>query len=289
LEESLIRTPSLTLVSAPPGFGKTTLLSEWLSDLRFTNNDLQVENEQIQNRKSKIANHQVAWVSLDEQDNDPVRFWSYLITALDKVQPGLETQVLPILQARQTPLIEETLTVLINTLTTAPQVFSLILDDYHLIEQEAIHQAFAFFLDHLPPQMHLILISRTDPPLPLTRFRVRNQLNEIRQSDLRFTPQEAADFLNQIMGLNLAPGDITALENRTEGWIAGLQLAALSMQGRRDVEGCVEAFSGSHRYIIDFLAVGVLSLQAAAIQAFLLRGSCVELVHGPLCDAVFGG
>jgi len=265
LDESLARTPSLSLVSAPPGFGKTTLLGEWIA--------------------GKIQNS-VSWVSLDEKDNDPIRFWTYIIAALEKIQPGVGVNATTLLHAPQTAPIEETLIALINAMVTIAQPFTLVLDDYHLIEREAIHQAFIFFLDHLPPQMHLILISRSDPPFGLTRFRVRNQLTELRDSDLRFTPTEAVTFLNQVMGLDLSANDIIALERRTEGWIAGLQLAALSMQGRRDVQGFVEAFTGSHRFVLDYLAEEVLSRQTEPVRQFLLRTSILERLHGPLCDGL---
>jgi len=286
----------LTLISAPPGFGKTTLLSEWVNHLRFTIYDLGLEDtneNQIENladartgAKSKIQNPKVAWVSLDEHDSDPVRFWSYVIAAVDTVQSGIGSDAITLLHAPQAPPIETTLTTLINAITNIPCDFTLILDDYHLINHEAIHQAVAFLLDHLPPQMHLLIASRSEPPLPLTRLRVRHQLTELRDSDLRFTLTEAVTFLNQIMGLNLSPDDIIALEGRTEGWVAGLQLAALSMQGHKDTANFVRAFTGSHRYIIDYLAEEVLLRQPEHIQTFLLQTSILRRMNGPLCDAV---
>ncbi len=270
LDESLARVPSLALISAPPGFGKTTLVSSWIERLLAENGQAQA----------------VSWLSLDEQDNDPTRFWSYVIAALDRVHTGVGGNAMAMLQPPQPPPVQEILVSLLNNLATVPDRFTLVLDDYHIIEQPAIHEGLTFFLDHLPPQLHLVMISRTDPPLPLTRFRVRHQLTELRDSDLRFTPDEAATFLNQIMGLDLSPDDIVALEGRTEGWVAGLQLAALSMRGRNDVQGFVEAFTGSHRYVIDYLAEEVLSQQPDHIRDFLLRTSILERLHGPLCDAV---
>lgn len=289
LDESLARTPSISLISAPPGFGKTTLLSEWIYQKNAGEQGSRGAGAGLSPASPLPRSPAVSWVSLDEQDNDPVRFWNYVIAALEKIQPGVGVNALTLLHAPQTSPIEETLIALINAAVTIPQPFTLVLDDYHLIEREAIHQAFAFFLDHLPPQMHLILISRTVPPVPLTRFRVRHQLTELRDNDLRFTPTEAATFLNQVMGLELTPTDIIALERRTEGWIAGLQLAALSMQGRRDVQGFVEAFTGSHRYVLDYLAEEVLSRQPEPIRQFLLSTSILERLHGPLCDAVLSG
>ncbi len=284
----------LTVISAPPGFGKTTLLSSWIYDLRFTIYDLESDvagTDKIVNPKSKIQN-QVAWVSLDEYDNDPVRFWTYVIGALETVQTGLGSDAMTLLHAPQSPPIETTLTALINAIADVSDKIVLVLDDYHVIKTEPIHQALTFLLDHLPPQMHLVMTSRIEPPLPLTRLRVRGQLTELLDSDLRFTPPEAATFLNQIMGLDLSPDDVAALEARTEGWIAGLQLAALaiqsplSVQGRGDTQNFVQAFTGSHHYVIDYLAEEVLARQPEHIQAFLLETSILERLHGSLCDAV---
>ncbi len=279
----------LTLIVAPPGFGKTTLLSEWLHHFRWPIADFELNTSSensIENPQSKIENLKTAWVSLDEQDNDPVRFWGYVISALDQFQPDLCQETLSLLHSPQAPPIETTLTSLINAVATLPPHLLLILDDYHVIEAAPIHQAFAFLLDHLPPQLHVILTSRADPPLPLTRLRVRGQLTELRQDDLRFTLAEAVTFFNQGMQLNLSPDDIMALEQRTEGWIAGLQLAALSMQGQNDTAGFVQAFTGSHRYVFDYLAEEILVRQPQYIQTFLLRTSILERLCGPLCDAV---
>jgi len=254
----------LTLISAPAGFGKTTLLSEWIP----------------------YCEHCVPWLSLDTNDNDPARFWMYVIAALQGLRSSLGANALALLQSPQSPPIEAVLTVLLNDIAAFPDRFVLVLDDYHLIETPDIHAALTFLLDHLPPQMHVMITGRSDPPLPLVRWRVRRQLAEIRAADLRFTPDEAASFLNHVMGLNLSADDIAALETRTEGWIAGLQLAALSMQGHDDVEGFIQSFSGSHAYIVDYLAEEVVQRQSADLQAFLLQTSIFDRMCGPLCDAV---
>jgi LuxR family transcriptional regulator, maltose regulon positive regulatory protein len=216
----------LTLLAAPAGFGKTMLLSAWIQ----------------QSKRS------VGWVSLDSNDNDPAQFWAYVITALNKVHPGAGKTPLSLLQSVQSAPIETVLIALVNALSTLQEDIALVLDDYHVIESSSIHNAMTFLLDHLPPTLHLIIASRVDPPLPLGRLRVRRQLNELRADDLRFTAEEAATFLNEVMGLKLTAHDIAALETRTEGWIAGLQLAALSMQGRKDIANFVTAFTGSHRW-----------------------------------------
>ncbi|MCB0192060.1 MAG: tetratricopeptide repeat protein [Anaerolineae bacterium] len=257
----------LTLVAAPPGFGKTTLMSEWQAAL-------------------PPDDWSMTWVSLDDQDNDPVRFWSYIISALDAAGTDLSSDVLPSLHTPQAPDIEAILITLINAMTTIDHHIILVLDDYHVINAEANHQALTFLLDNLPPRLHVAITSRTDPPIPLTRLRVRSQLTELRDSDLRFTPAEIATFLNQIMGLKLSPDDVAALEARTEGWVAGLQLAALSMQGYDDVQRFVQSFTGSHRFVIDYLAEEVLSQQPDHIRTFLLHTSVLDRLSAPLCDAV---
>ena len=203
----------LTLISAPAGFGKTTLVSEWLAG----------------------CERPVAWLSLDEGDNDPTRFLTYLVAALQTIAANIGEGVLGVLQSPQPPSTESILTALLNEITTIPDNFILVLDDYHVIDSKPVDEALTFLLEHLPPQMHLVIATREDPHLPLARLRARGQLTELRAADLRFTPAEATDFLNQVMGLNLSAEDIAALETRTEGWIAGLQLAALSMQGHQDV------------------------------------------------------
>ena len=259
----------LTLVSAPAGFGKTTLLSEWLT-------------------MHSGEGYPVAWVALDEGDNDPARFLSYLVAALQTVTEGVGEAALVSLHSPQPPPIEPILTALINEVDAIPNDFALVLDDYHLVEAESVHDAVTFLLDHLPPQMHLVIASRTDPPLPLSRLRARGQMTEIRDDDLRFTSEEAAAFLEDVMGLNLSAEDVGALEQRTEGWIAGLQLAALSMQGLDDVSGFIEAFTGSNRYVLDYLAEEVLKKQPEQVQGFLLQTSILDRLSGALCDAVTG-
>ncbi|MBC8450567.1 MAG: hypothetical protein H8D78_22765 [Chloroflexi bacterium] len=254
----------LTLVSAPAGFGKTTLLSEWTQQSEFS----------------------VAWVSLDRDDSDPARFWAYFIAALQTVQADVGEGALAVFQSPQPPPIEAILTTLINEIATLPDPFALVLDDYHLIQAQPIHSALAFLLDHLPPQIHLVIAGRADPPLPLARLRGRGQLTELRETDLRFTLDEAATFLNQVMGLGLSAEDVAALEARTEGWIAGLQMAALSMRGRKDIPGFIAAFTGSHRYILDYLMEEVFQQQSADVQDFLLKTSILERFTAPLCDAI---
>ncbi|MEM6435245.1 MAG: helix-turn-helix transcriptional regulator, partial [Cyanobacteria bacterium P01_D01_bin.115] len=255
----------LTLVSAPAGFGKTTLLAEWVA---------------------AVPMRSVAWVSLDQSDNDSAVFWTYLITALQNIQPHLGKQALSLVQSSQPPEIEAILMTLLNELAVIKVDVALVLDDYHAIETQAIHDGIGFLLSHLPPNVHLIIASRTDPPLSLARLRSHGELTELRVSDLRFTPEEAATFLNEGMGLEISVGDVAALEQRTEGWIAGLQLAALSLQGREDVSDFVAAFSGDDRYIVDYLLEEVLQRQPERVRHFLLQTAILERLSGSLCDAV---
>ena len=228
----------------------------------------------------------VAWLSLDEGDNDPTRFLTYLVAALQTIAANIGEGVLAVLQSPQPPPTESILTTLLNEITTIPDNFILVLDDYHVIDSKPVDQALTFLLEHLPPQMHLVIATREDPPLPLARLRARGQLTELRAADLRFTPAEAAEFLNQVMGLNLSAEDIAALETRTEGWIAGLQLAALSMQGHQDTASFIQSFTGSHHFVLDYLLEEVLQQQSESVQAFLLRTSILNRLCGPLCDAV---
>jgi len=258
----------LTLISAPAGYGKTTLFSEW--------------------RTGPGASLPLAWLSLDVEDNDPPRFYQYLLTCLDAILPGVVHDLLPLLQSPEPPHYEAILTPLANALAENKQDFVLALDDYHVIETSTIHAALAFLLGHLPPPMHLAILSRTDPPLPLARLRARSHIVEIREADLRFTPDEISAFLNEGMGLSLSAEDLAALESRTEGWIAGLQMAALSMQGCKDVHGFVSAFTGSHHYIVDYLADEVLKLQSKKMSAFLLQTSILDRLCGSLCEAIVG-
>jgi LuxR family maltose regulon positive regulatory protein len=254
----------LILISAPAGFGKTTLVSEWLAGCQ----------------------RPVAWLSLDEGDNDPTRFLTYLVAGLQTIAAELGNGVLGVLQAPQPPPIESILITLLNEITTVPDNFVLVLDDYHVIDAKPVDEALTFVLEHLPPQMHLVIATREDPHLPLARLRVRGQLTELRAADLRFTPAEAAEFLNRVMGLNLSAEDIAALEARTEGWIAGLQMAAISMQGLPDASSFIQSFTGSHRFVLDYLLEEVLQRQPVEVQTFLLRTSILERLCGPLCDAV---
>ncbi|MBU1662166.1 MAG: LuxR C-terminal-related transcriptional regulator [Chloroflexi bacterium] len=297
LNEGLYSGCKLTLISASAGFGKTTLVSEWVNNLRFTSDDLRVDSA----KESKIVNR-VAWLSLDEGDNDPTRFLTYLIAALQTIAQskveGVATKlgegVLGVIQSPQPPPIESILTALINEITTISDNFIFVLDDYHIIDSKPVDNALAFLLEHLPPQMHLVITTREDPDLPLARLRARSQLTELRAADLRFTPAEAAEFLNQAMSLQLSAEDIAALEARTEGWITGLQLAALalqgslSMQGHPDTSRFIQSFTGSHRFVLDYLVEEVLQRQSELIRSFLLQTSILERLSGPLCDAVTG-
>lgn len=277
----------LTLVAAPAGFGKTTLLSAWI----YQQAEAGAQNEEVNaavHHPSSFIPHpsKVAWLSLDAGDNDLPRFLSYLIAALQTVAPQVGAVALSVLQAPQPPPAESVLTALLNELAAVPDDLVLVLDDYHVIDVAPIDAAVSFLLDHLPPQAHLVIASRADPQLPLARLRARGQLSEVRAADLRFTPAEAGGFLNQAMGLQLTTDDIAALEMRTEGWIAGLQLAALSMQGQADASGFVKSFTGSNRFVLDYLLEEVLHQQPEAVQRFLLHTAVLERMCGPLCDAV---
>jgi LuxR family maltose regulon positive regulatory protein len=256
----------LTIISAPAGFGKTTLISEWIYG----------------------CGRQVAWLSLDEADSDSARFLIYLIAALQTIAPNIGEEVLAVLQSSPPPPIESVMTILLNEITTIPDNFILVLDDYHMLDSKPIDTALTFLVDHQPPQMHLAITTREDPNLPLPRLRVRGQLTELRAADLRFTPVEAAEFLNKTMGLNISLENISVLETRTEGWIASLQLAALSMQGHQDISGFIQAFAGANRYIVDYLVEEVLKRQPESIRNFLLQTSILDRMNGSLCDAVIG-
>ncbi|MHC1781139.1 MAG: LuxR C-terminal-related transcriptional regulator [Anaerolineaceae bacterium] len=255
----------LTLISAPAGFGKTTLVSSWLAD---------------------SWRHPVAWLSLDEEDNDLSRFLAYFIKALQTIVPKIGEGVIVTLQSPQPAGSETLLTTLLNEIAAIPDPLILVLDDYHVIDSEPINQAITFLLDHLPAQMHLIITTREDPSLPLSRYRVRGQLTELRAADLRFTTEETGVFLNQMMNLDLPVENIAALEARTEGWIAGLQLAALSMQGREDTVGFIQAFTGSHRFVLDYLVEEVLQHQSENIRSFLLQTAILDRFCSALCNAV---
>jgi LuxR family maltose regulon positive regulatory protein len=221
----------LSLIAAPAGFGKTTLVSTWLA----------------------ACGRQVAWVSLDEGDSDPTRFLTYVVAALRTIVPTIGEELFAVLLSPQPPPIDSLLPTLLNEIAALPQPMLLVLDDYHRIDARLVDQALAFLLDHLPPQLHLAITTREDPQIQLARLRARGQLTEVRASDLRFTTAEAAAFLKQVMDLDLSAEDVAALETRTEGWVAGLQLAALSMRGHDDIGQFVRAFAGDNRYIVDYL------------------------------------
>ncbi|HEX8600818.1 MAG TPA: LuxR C-terminal-related transcriptional regulator [Chloroflexia bacterium] len=257
----------LTLISAPAGSGKTTLLVEWAGHTELP----------------------VAWLSLDAGDNDQGRFLAYLIAALQGIRPDIGEAALPILRAPQIVPTEPAMTVLANSIASVPHDFILVLDDYHLIQAEAVHSAMTFLLDHAPPQMHLVIAGRTDPPLPLARLRAHGQLTELRASDLGFTSEETARFLREVMELPASMEEIAALERRTEGWIAGLQLAALSSQGRQGGLAAISTFTGSHRHLLDYLAAEVLEQQPPEVQGFLLRTSILDNLTAPLCEMVVEG
>jgi LuxR family transcriptional regulator, maltose regulon positive regulatory protein len=259
---------TLTLVSAPAGFGKTSLLADWLAG-------------------AGADGRREAWLSLDQRDNDPVLFWTYLVAALKTAVPGLGGSALSLLESPQPPM-EAVLATLINDLSAISNDVVLVLDDYHVIDARDVLDGMVFLLEHLPPQIHLVIASRADPALPLARLRGRGELVEIRAADLRFTPEEAAAYLNGVMRLGLTVDDVTALEGRTEGWIAALQLAALSMQGRDDVAGFIAGFAGDDRYIVDYLVEEVLERQSDQVRRFLLQTSILDRLSGPLCDAVTG-
>src|SRR6266705_452055 len=264
LNEALHR--NLTLISAPAGFGKTTLVSEWVEGIE----------------------RPTAWLSLDEGENDPARFLAYLVAALQTITANIGEGVLGMLQSSQPPPTEAILTALLNEITTLPDHFVLVLDDYHVLDAKSVDIALTYLVEHLPPQMHLVIATREDPQLPLARLRARSHLTEVRAADLRFTASEAAAFLNQVMGLNLSAADIAALEDHTEGWIAGLQLAALALQGHQDVPGFIRTFAGDHRYIVDYLVEEVLQHQPEPVRSFLLQTSILDRLNGPLCNAVTG-
>jgi LuxR family maltose regulon positive regulatory protein len=257
----------LTLVSAPAGFGKTTLLAQWLDE----------------------SDTPVAWLSLEPEDNQPTRFLTYLIAALQTLDPHIGTVGLTLLRMPQPMLIETALTTLANDLVNhTVEDFALVLDDYHLITAEHIHRSLVFLLEHAPPQMHLVLVTRADPPLPLARLRARGQLCEVRAAELRFATEEASAFLQEVMRLALSEEEVALVQSRTEGWIAGLQFAALSLRGRSDVSAYLAAFTGSHRYVLDYLSEEVLTRQNASVQSFLLHTSVLDRLSEPLCDAVTG-
>ena len=258
----------LTVVCTPAGFGKTTVLGDWA-------------------RRSRTP---AAWLSLDAGDNDPARFWRYVAEALERVRPGVGAPVAALLRGPQQPPLEAVPTAIINELTsvTGGGQVALILDDYHLIKAQPVHDSVTFLLDRLPPGLRLVLSSRADPPLPLARLRARGQLHELRAADLRFTVAETAAFLREVTGLDLPTASVAALQDRTEGWAAGVQLAALSLRGHSDPDGFVATFVGSHRYVLDYLTEEVLAGQPEQVLRFLMQTSVLDRLCAPLCDAVTG-
>jgi LuxR family transcriptional regulator, maltose regulon positive regulatory protein len=261
--EEGIRGP-LTLITAPAGFGKTTLVASCIASCGMP----------------------AAWLSLDKNDNQSERFLTYLIAALQSADSRIGNEAAQFMEGIQQPPLEAILASLLNDLDSAGMETTLVLDDYHLISSPAVHEEVAFLLEHCPKTFHLVIASRSDPQLPLSRLRARGQTVELRAADLRFTEPEAAQFLNEVMGLHLDAGVVTVLEERTEGWIAGLQMAALSMRDRKDVIGFVEGFSGTNRYILDFLLEEILAIQPPEIQNFLLYTSVLDRLTAPLCDAL---
>ena len=254
------------MVSAPAGSGKTTLLGEWLAR----------------------RNAPVAWLSLDQGDGDPTRFWSYVVRALQTVDADLGRNALAVLQSSSHAPIDIALTTLLNEIASRSDDLCLVLDDYHVIESAPVHESLALFLDRMPPQLHVVIASRADPVLPLPRLRARGELTEVRAADLRFSPDEAASFLSEAMGLEVSARDVEALERRTEGWVAGLQLAALSMRGRDDIGAFVSAFAGNSRFVVDYLVEEVLQRQSSSVRDFLLQTSILARLSGPICEAVTG-
>ncbi|UCC53424.1 MAG: hypothetical protein JSV68_05535, partial [Anaerolineaceae bacterium] len=264
ISEGLLQGSKLTLVTAPAGFGKSTLIISWIQQ----------------------AEQQVAWLSLDKDDNDPTRFWSYVFTAIKYAQPDLAEDALIALGAPQQPPIEALLTGLINRATKLSNQLILTLEDYYLIDNPVIHTAVTFLLENLPSQLHLLLSGRSDPPLPLATLRAYGQLTEIRESDLRFSNAEAFSFFQDVMGLMLSIESVATLNARTEGWVVGLQLAGLALQGREDAAEFIATFAGDHSYVINYLTDEVFNRQSESLRAFLLQTSILDRLHGPLCDAV---
>ena len=257
-----------TLISASSGYGKTTLMAEWCA--------------------TQGQGHPLAWISLDKGDNDPARFLSYLIAALHTIQDGLGQDASTLMQGAQNPFDESILSVLINEISTAFHDFALVLEDYHVIELREIHHIVTFLLEHMPPQMHLVILTRSDPPFPLARYRARGELSEIRVKDLRFSSDATIFLLNDIAGLELSDESIQTLIDRTEGWITGLQLAALSIKGREDSSEMISAFSSGHEYIFDYFIEEVLDRQSDALKKFLLQTSILDRLNASLCEAVTG-
>jgi len=273
LQEGLNRNRPLTLVSAPAGFGKTTCITEWLGTLE---------------------DWPVTWLSLDPADDEPGRFFTYLVAAMQKIVPNLGQALESILHSGQLPSGDAISAILINDILAMDGRFLLVLDDFHVIQDSFILQVLEDVVSNLPPPLHLVLITREDPPLPLARLRANNRLTELRARDLRFTDPDAAYFLNEVMGLSLSKTDATALKEKTEGWIVGLQLAAIAMQSLLarseygDLAVFIQDFAGSHLYVAEYLLEEVLKRQPAEVQTFLLHTAILERLSAGLCDAVTG-
>src|SRR3954471_10518741 len=261
------RRTRLTLLSAPAGFGKTTLLATWLA-------------------AGEADDRRVAWVSLDGADREPGAFWTYVLTAVDRVAPGAGSTGLALLAGGKP--VEAALAAVLNELSVLSEDVDLVLDDYHLAESPEIQPGMAFLIERMPPQMRLLISTRADPALPLARLRAHGDLTEVRAADLRFTGGETAEFLASSTGLRLGPADVAALEARTEGWVASLQLAALSLRGRDDPSAFIAGFAGDDRYVVDYLAEEVLGRESAETRDFLLSTAVVERLCGPLCDVLTG-
>lgn len=264
LNESL--SGKLTIVSSPAGFGKTTLLSQWL----------------------KSTGLPVGWISLDEGENDLSLFFTYLVAALQQVHEGLDDTALTLLRSPQPGMVNAALVVLLNQIERFPGKFLLVLDDFHLIEDKKVHQVVDYFLEHLPLQMHLVLVTRADPPLHLARLRGQNQLTELRMRDLRFSQDEALEFFDHFFKEDITENDILRLFSRTEGWVTGLQMAAVSMQGKEDISSFVRSFSGTHHYILDYLFEEALSQQPKKVHTFLFKTAILSRLNAPLCNAITG-
>ena len=277
----------MTLVSAPAGFGKTTLVIDWLNQI----SPHLAQQDENRVSDSKTDSIKVAWLSLDEGDNDPTRFLVYLATAIKRVDSSEDPSkaALTMLTSPQPVPQETVITALINGILQVPGRIIFVLDDYHVIDSQAIHHALSFLIKNLPPNLHLVITSREDPFLPIARLRTRGQLTELRAADLRFTNAESAEFLNNVMGLDLSPENITSLESRTEGWIGGLQLAAISLQGKSNTEKLIQAFTGSNRLVLDYLIEEVLQQQTPEVQDFLLHTSILNRLSGEVCDFLRAG
>lgn len=261
-----LREYKLALIVASAGYGKTALVSEWVAQ----------------------SNLKVVWFSIDAGDNDPVRFWDYVIAAIQTAVPEIGQQTLALLHEPQPLPVETILSTLINELSALPELLTLVLDDYHVIESTAIHEGLTFLVEHMPSQLRIIMTTRTDPPLPLARMRVRSQLLELRSADLRFSPLQMATFFTDVMGLTLTTDQISSLDSRVEGWIAGLQLAGLALQGKSDPAAFIASFAGDHHYVLDYLGDEILDRQPDAMQQFLLQTSILERLNVDLCDTVIG-